>query len=171
MPLWYKNHRTHKKRLREKNNLSWICCCPYVTDPAYFTSGNTVSNMGHSIFNQSFLDSRSHGGFLYIRSTFQCTNKLLLPPSPFLFAILLQKWETPWAKVFPIRLMLRLGAEFRCELGMDVSVPKVFSYVFVLEFFCLCHICVPEDPIYLLWLSKDYTAVLDNNSNCICNLL
>ena len=73
--------------------------------------------MGHSIFNQSFLDSRSHGGLLYIRSTFQCTNKLILPSTPFLFAILLQKWETPWAKVFPIRLMLRLGAEYRCELG------------------------------------------------------
>ena len=71
--------------------------------------------MGHSIFNQAFLDSRSHGGLLYIRSTFQCTNKLILPASPFLFAILLQKWETPWAKVFPIRLMLRLGAEYRCE--------------------------------------------------------
>ncbi|XP_076462589.1 uncharacterized protein LOC143294953 isoform X2 [Babylonia areolata] len=75
--------------------------------------GNTVSHMGHSIFSQPFLDSGSHGGFLYLHSTFQCTNKLLLPPAPFLFPILLHKWETPWAKVFPIRLMLRLGAEHR----------------------------------------------------------
>ncbi|KAL8571467.1 hypothetical protein ACOMHN_051173 [Nucella lapillus] len=75
--------------------------------------GNTVSHMGHTIFNQPFLDSSTHGGFLYLRATFQCTNKLLLPPAPFLFPILLHKWETPWAKVFPIRLMLRLGAEHR----------------------------------------------------------
>ncbi|KAK3108885.1 hypothetical protein FSP39_017895 [Pinctada imbricata] len=75
--------------------------------------GNTVSDMGHSIFNQSFLDSRDHGGFLYIRPTFQCLHKLILPTPPYVFGILLQKWETPWAKVFPIRLMLRLGAEYR----------------------------------------------------------
>nr|KAG5713953.1 hypothetical protein BaRGS_020281 [Batillaria attramentaria] len=75
--------------------------------------GNTVTNMGHSIFNQQFLDGRGHGGLLYLRSSFQCTLKLVLPNPPFLFAILLQKWETPWAKVFPIRLMLRLGAEYR----------------------------------------------------------
>ncbi|XP_013412068.1 zinc finger FYVE domain-containing protein 16 isoform X2 [Lingula anatina] len=75
--------------------------------------GNTVSDLGHTLFNQTFLDSKDHGGFLYIRPSFQCLQKLALPAAPYLFGILLQKWETPWAKVFPIRLMLRLGAEFR----------------------------------------------------------
>ncbi|KAL4236306.1 Zinc finger FYVE domain-containing protein 9 [Mactra antiquata] len=75
--------------------------------------GNVITEMGHSIFNQSFLDSRDHGGMLYIRATFQCVQKLVLPNPPFLFGILLQKWETPWAKVFPLRLLLRLGAEYR----------------------------------------------------------
>lgn len=84
--------------------------------------GNTVTSMGHSIFNQQFLDSRGHGGMLYLRSTFQCTLKLILPEPPFLFAILLQKWETPWAKVFPIRLMLRLGAEYRYYPSPLVSI-------------------------------------------------
>ncbi|XP_061192554.1 zinc finger FYVE domain-containing protein 9-like isoform X1 [Saccostrea echinata] len=75
--------------------------------------GNTVSDMGHSIFTQTFLDDRDHGGFLYIKPTFQCLHKLVLPTPPYLFGILLQKWEMPWAKVFPIRLLLRLGAEYR----------------------------------------------------------
>ncbi len=89
-------------------------------------SGVTVSHMGHSIFSQSFLGGREHGGFLYLRPSFQCLGKLLLPESPYLFAVLLQKWETPWAKVFPLRLLLRLGAEFRyypCPL-MSVRFRK-----------------------------------------------
>ncbi|GAB1600623.1 uncharacterized protein LOC115214902 isoform X1 [Argonauta hians] len=82
-----------------------------VYEEAY--KGNPVSDMGHTIFNQSFLGSRDHGGFLYIRPTFQCLQKISLPSPPYLFGILLQTWEAPWAKVFPIRLLLRLGAEYR----------------------------------------------------------
>ncbi|XP_030629950.1 zinc finger FYVE domain-containing protein 9 [Chanos chanos] len=76
-------------------------------------AGNVLSHLGHSFFTQSFLGSKEHGGFLYISPTFQSLQDLLLPNPPYLFGILVQKWETPWAKVFPIRLMLRLGAEYR----------------------------------------------------------
>ncbi|XP_077005771.1 zinc finger FYVE domain-containing protein 9 isoform X2 [Tamandua tetradactyla] len=76
-------------------------------------AGNVVSNLGHSFFSQSFLGSKEHGGFLYVTSTYQSLQDLILPTPPYLFGILIQKWETPWAKVFPIRLMLRLGAEYR----------------------------------------------------------
>ncbi|XP_004371789.1 zinc finger FYVE domain-containing protein 9 isoform X1 [Trichechus manatus latirostris] len=76
-------------------------------------AGNVVSNLGHSFFSQSFLGSKEHGGFLYVISTYQSLQDLVLPTPPYLFGILIQKWETPWAKVFPIRLMLRLGAEYR----------------------------------------------------------
>ncbi|KAF7692292.1 hypothetical protein HF521_009902 [Silurus meridionalis] len=76
-------------------------------------AGNVLSHLSHSFFTQSFLGSKEHGGFLYITPTFQSLQDLLLPNAPFLFGILVQKWETPWAKVFPIRLMLRLGAEYR----------------------------------------------------------
>lgn len=76
--------------------------------------GNTLTPMSHSVLTHDFLDSRDHAGFLYISPTFQCLQKLPLPPTPFLVGILLQKWEMPWARAFPIRLMLRLGAEFRC---------------------------------------------------------
>ncbi|XP_067893234.1 zinc finger FYVE domain-containing protein 9 [Heterodontus francisci] len=76
-------------------------------------AGNVVGDLGHSFFTQSFLGSREHGGFLYVTATFQSLQDLVLPNPPYLFGILIQKWETPWAKVFPIRLMLRLGAEYR----------------------------------------------------------
>ncbi|XP_028367151.1 zinc finger FYVE domain-containing protein 9 isoform X2 [Phyllostomus discolor] len=76
-------------------------------------AGNVVGNLGHSFFSQSFLGSKEHGGFLYVTSTYQSLQDLVLPAPPYLFGILVQKWETPWAKVFPIRLMLRLGAEYR----------------------------------------------------------
>ncbi|XP_048395224.1 zinc finger FYVE domain-containing protein 9-like isoform X1 [Stegostoma tigrinum] len=76
-------------------------------------AGNVVGDLGHSFFAQSFLGSREHGGFLYVTATFQSMQDLVLPNPPYLFGILIQKWETPWAKVFPIRLMLRLGAEYR----------------------------------------------------------
>ena len=83
-------------------------------------SGVTVSHLDHSLLTQTMLGSRDHSGWLYIRPTFQCVQRLMLPPPPFLVALLLQKWETPWAKVFPIRLMLRLGAQYRCECVMGV---------------------------------------------------
>ncbi|XP_034357666.1 zinc finger FYVE domain-containing protein 9 isoform X1 [Arvicanthis niloticus] len=76
-------------------------------------AGNVVGSLGHSFFSQSFLGSKEHGGFLYVTSTYQSLQDLVLPTPPYLFGILIQKWETPWAKVFPIRLMLRLGAEYR----------------------------------------------------------
>ena len=93
------------------------CVNPTINQSLYciFPPGNTVSHLGHTIFGQSFLDSRDHCGFLYVRPTFQCVQKLLLPQPPYVFGLLLQKWETPWAKVFPVRLMLRLGAEYRCK--------------------------------------------------------
>ena len=43
----------------------------------------------------------------------KAVNDLFLPPPPVLFGILLMRWEIPWARVFPLRLMLRLGAEYR----------------------------------------------------------
>ncbi|XP_023225327.1 zinc finger FYVE domain-containing protein 9-like [Centruroides sculpturatus] len=77
------------------------------------SKGVTVGNLGHLLFPEGILGSREHSGFLFVRHTFQCLGKLVLPSAPFLIALLIQKWEVPWVKVFPLRLMLRLGAEFR----------------------------------------------------------
>ncbi|KAK6639918.1 hypothetical protein RUM43_008195 [Polyplax serrata] len=76
--------------------------------------GTTVNELGYWCVKEStFLDSKQHGGFLFIRPTFQCLNRIELPPPPYLVGILIQRSEVPWARVFPFRLMLRLGAEFR----------------------------------------------------------
>ena len=52
----------------------------------------------------------------------QTVADLLLPPPPLLFAVLIMRWEVPWARVAPLRLMLRLGAEFRYYPAPLVSV-------------------------------------------------
>ena len=77
--------------------------------------GKPIGEMGHTVIycGQEFLGGRDYGGFLYIRSTFQNVQNLDLPTQPFLFGVLLTKWEMPWARGFPLRLMLRLGAETR----------------------------------------------------------
>jgi len=83
-------------------------------------TGNTVNNLDHTVLPSGSLGSNEVGGFLYIRQTFQCLQKIILPDAPFLFGLLLQKWEMSWARVFPLRLMFRLGAEFRCEFHRNV---------------------------------------------------
>nr|XP_022906434.1 zinc finger FYVE domain-containing protein 9 [Onthophagus taurus] len=76
--------------------------------------GTTVSELGISLHDSSsFLDFKNHAGFLYIRPTFQCVQNIIKPKEPFLIGLLIHRWETPWAKIFPLRLMLRLGAEYR----------------------------------------------------------
>ncbi|XP_025264184.1 uncharacterized protein LOC105254759 isoform X2 [Camponotus floridanus] len=76
--------------------------------------GNTITELGFSVYQgNNLLGSREHSGFLFIRQTLQCLQKIILPPAPFLIGLLIHRWETPWAKVFPLRLLLRLGAEYR----------------------------------------------------------
>ncbi|XP_012871360.1 PREDICTED: zinc finger FYVE domain-containing protein 16 isoform X3 [Dipodomys ordii] len=75
--------------------------------------GKYVENLDNITFTESFLNSKDHGGFLFITPTFQKLDDLPLPSNPFLCGILIQKLEIPWAKVFPMRLMLRLGTEYK----------------------------------------------------------
>ncbi|BES98613.1 Hypothetical proteinad anchor for receptor activation [Nesidiocoris tenuis] len=76
--------------------------------------GSTISELSFTpAFSSTMFGSKNHGGFLYIRPTFQCTTNLLLPQQPYIIAILVHRWETPWARLFPLRLILRLGAEYR----------------------------------------------------------
>lgn len=67
----------------------------------------------------------------------QCLENLPMPTIPYIVGILIQRQEAPWAQLFPIRLMLRLGTMFRCKyttwyyktiptfLHLDVGVDKV----------------------------------------------
>ncbi|KAF5280477.1 hypothetical protein FQA39_LY18058 [Lamprigera yunnana] len=77
-------------------------------------SGTSISEYGMSLHEtNNFLESKNHMGFLYIRPTFQCLQNVIIPKEQFLIGILFHKWEMPWAKIFPLRLVLRLGAEYR----------------------------------------------------------
>lgn len=60
--------------------------------------------------------------FLYIRASFQCLQNIQLPEPPYLIGLIIQPSEIPWAKVFPLRLMLRLGAESRYYPCPHVSI-------------------------------------------------
>ncbi|KAF5284252.1 hypothetical protein FQR65_LT00252 [Abscondita terminalis] len=76
--------------------------------------GTSIAEHGMSIHEtNNFLDSKNHIGFLYIRPTFQCLQNVIVPKEPYLIGILIHRWEMPWAKIFPLRLILRLGAEYR----------------------------------------------------------
>ena len=107
---------------------SWTCIFVYSLVYLLMT-GNTVSHLGHTVFSPGSFGSPDVGGYLYIHQSYQCLQQLTLPEPPFLFAVLLQKWEMPWARAFPLRLMLRLGAEFRCTL------------IYLCQFY-LCTVCV-----------------------------
>ncbi|EDW02149.1 uncharacterized protein LOC6559938 [Drosophila grimshawi] len=63
--------------------------------------------------NANFLGSREHGGFIYIRPTYQCLQGVIVPENPYLVGVLIHRHEVPWAKVLPLRLILRLGAQYR----------------------------------------------------------
>jgi len=77
--------------------------------------GSHISDMGYSVIlsGSQFLGSTDFGGFLFFRHTFQCLDDLDCPNSPFLFGVLITRWEMSWARVFPLRLLLRLGADSR----------------------------------------------------------
>ncbi|NXK00363.1 ZFY16 protein, partial [Corythaixoides concolor] len=74
--------------------------------------GKLIRNMENITFTEDFLSNKEHGGFLFVSPTFQKLDDPILPDNPFLCGVLIHKLEIPWAKVFPIRLMLRLGAEY-----------------------------------------------------------
>ncbi|NWQ89901.1 ZFY16 protein, partial [Burhinus bistriatus] len=74
--------------------------------------GMLIRNMENITFTENFLSNKEHGGFLFVSPIFQRLDDQILPDNPFLCGVLIHKMEIPWAKVFPIRLMLRLGAEY-----------------------------------------------------------
>ncbi|XP_021795196.2 zinc finger FYVE domain-containing protein 16 isoform X3 [Papio anubis] len=104
--------------------------------------GKYIENLDSITFTEIFLSSKDHGGFLFITPTFQKLDGLPLPSNPFLCGILIQKLEIPWAKVFPMRLMLRLGAEYKeqnrklSQYRLSMPYLKYIGSVFwILDFF------------------------------------
>lgn len=87
--------------------------------------GTPTQEMSHtSPVNANFLGSTNFGGFIYLRPTFQCMQDIILPENPYLIGILIHRHEIPWAKIFPLRLMLRLGAQYRYYPCPHVSIMR-----------------------------------------------
>uniref|UniRef100_A0A3B5AUQ1 Zinc finger FYVE domain-containing protein n=1 Tax=Stegastes partitus TaxID=144197 RepID=A0A3B5AUQ1_9TELE len=84
--------------------------------------GKFLEELDNVTFTSSFLGSKDHAGMLFFSPTCQSLDGLTLPPQPFLFGLLIQKLEVPWAKVFPLRLLLRLGAEYSVYPTALVSI-------------------------------------------------
>ncbi|XP_039615173.1 zinc finger FYVE domain-containing protein 16 isoform X2 [Polypterus senegalus] len=108
-------------QLEEKSLLKDIFSL-YMTIYQDALNGKHTENLGSITFTESFLGSKDHGGFLFISPTFQPINDLYIPNCPVVFGILIHKLEVPWAKVFPLRLMLRLGAEYNVYPSTLMSV-------------------------------------------------
>lgn len=53
--------------------------------------------------------------FLNVIKSFQCLKNIPVPSTPYVIGVLIKRLESPWAQLFPLRLQLRLGAEFRCK--------------------------------------------------------
>ena len=95
-------------------------------------AGAAAGELGHLSVGSNYLGSSAHGGWLLVRPSHQTVSDLLLPPAPLLFCVLLMRWEIPWARVFPLRLLLRLGAEFRYYPAPLVSLrnrPAVYGEI------------------------------------------
>ncbi|XP_023694678.2 zinc finger FYVE domain-containing protein 16 isoform X1 [Paramormyrops kingsleyae] len=108
--------------LPEETNLPRDIFNLYVSIYQDAEKGKFVEDLGNVTFTESFLGSREHGGFLFFSPTFQPLEDLLLPHDLFLCGVLIQKLEVPWVKVFPLRLLLRLGAEHTVYPSPLVSV-------------------------------------------------
>lgn len=89
-------------------------------------AGKFVEELDNVTFTSSFLGSKDHAGMLFFSPTCQPLDGLTLPAQPFLFGLLVQKMEVPWARVFPLRLLLRLGAEYsgECERLKHTAIRR-----------------------------------------------
>lgn len=74
----------------------------------------SLENLGNLLFQDGLFGSRGTAGLLFVRPMpDHCLQNLVVPDKSFLVALVLQRWEVPWSKVFPVRLLLRLGHKFR----------------------------------------------------------
>lgn len=70
----------------------------------------SLENLGNLLFQDGLFGERDTAGLLLVRHVAcQDVKDYILPDKRFLFALVLQRWEVPWSKVFPVRLLLRLG--------------------------------------------------------------
>lgn len=73
----------------------------------------SLEALGNLLFQDGLFGNRDTAGLLFVQPCEEhCLMNLNLPDKTYLFALVLQRWEVPWSKVFPMRLLLRLGHKF-----------------------------------------------------------
>lgn len=77
------------------------------------SKASLYTELSHIFFPDGLFGNKENSGFIFTRPSLQCFQNVVLPSPPHLIAILIHKWEIPWAKVFPLRLVLRLGYEYK----------------------------------------------------------
>uniref|UniRef100_A0A8C1WC50 Zinc finger, FYVE domain containing 16 n=1 Tax=Cyprinus carpio TaxID=7962 RepID=A0A8C1WC50_CYPCA len=108
--------------LPEENSLPRDVFNLYISLYQDAQKGKFIEHLGNVTFTDSFLGSKDHGGVLFFTPTFQPLDGLALPQVSFLCGVLIQKLEVPWAKVFPLRLLLALGVQYNVYPCTLVSV-------------------------------------------------
>uniref|UniRef100_A0A6G1S4M4 Zinc finger FYVE domain-containing protein 9 n=1 Tax=Aceria tosichella TaxID=561515 RepID=A0A6G1S4M4_9ACAR len=100
---------------KDKDN----CCIPrdifkiYLTLHELALRRQAIENLGNLLFQDGLFNCRDTAGLLFVQpSPDHCLKNLILPDKKFLIALVLQRWEVPWSKVFPMRLLLRLGHKY-----------------------------------------------------------
>ena len=77
--------------------------------------GNIVCDLDYVVCEDGLCGRPENAGFLYFRPSYQCLQGFATPQTPFLIAILILQSEVMWARIMPMRLLLRLGSEYCCK--------------------------------------------------------
>uniref|UniRef100_A0A7M5XFZ6 Smad anchor for receptor activation-like C-terminal domain-containing protein n=3 Tax=Clytia hemisphaerica TaxID=252671 RepID=A0A7M5XFZ6_9CNID len=94
--------------------------------------GHPVSDLEQLEYDASLCCTPKNVAMLFFKHSLQCIKKLIIPTSPYLFGMYIEKSELPWAKNFPLRLLLRVGAEYKyypCPLLNILDRPAVYDGV------------------------------------------
>ena len=102
-----------------------------------FESAKRIDQPDGSLGPYLLLDNKDNAGFLYYQPTefhLKCCLKSIvdyLPEEKYLIGYLLQKWEIPWAKLFPLRLFLSIGENFKSNLPKKLTKKKEIKIKFI----------------------------------------
>jgi len=96
---------------------SAVWCFSWLNAVVYFAalSGSFVCDLDYAACEEGMLGRKENAGFLYFRPSYQCLQGFTIPQTPFLVGILILQSEVVWARILPLRLLLRLGSEYRCK--------------------------------------------------------
>ncbi|XP_065069859.1 zinc finger FYVE domain-containing protein 16-like isoform X1 [Rhopilema esculentum] len=75
--------------------------------------GEPIADFGYISVDEYMQNNHKYVGMILFKPNVQCVKNLMVPCHPYMFGIWVQESEVPWAKNLPLRLLIRLGAEFK----------------------------------------------------------